>query len=127
MRIHEAHRAAADAVAARPDRPATAVVHDSADVRLMVFRIEPGQQVATHTNASTVVLTVLEGTGIVTGADGERTVGPGSVVTYEPREPHGMRANSERFILIAAIAPRPGERHDGPAKATPAAAVSRPP
>src|SRR5829696_6945277 len=110
MRIHDVRRAAAAAAAARADRPATAIVHDSADVRLVVFRIEPGQQVATHTNASTVVLTVLEGTGIVSGGDGDRVVKPGAIATFEPREPHGMRSTGDRFILVAAIAPRPGNR-----------------
>ena len=110
MQIHDVKSAATAAVAARPDRPAMAVMHDSADVRLVVFRIEPGQQVATHTNASTVVLTVLEGTGIVSGADGDRAVKPGEIATFEPREPHGMRSTGERFILVAAIAPRPGDR-----------------
>ena len=110
MKIYAPRRVAAVAAVARADRPATATVHDSADVRLVVFRIEPGQQVATHTNASTVVLTVLEGSGLVTGADGERAVGAGDVIAFEPREPHGMRATDQRFMLIAAIAPRPGTR-----------------
>ncbi len=110
MKIHDVKRAATAAVAARPDRPGTATLHDSTDLRMVVFRIEPGQQVASHTNASTVVLTVVEGTGIVNCAEGEQTIGPGSIVTYEPREPHGMRATDERFILVATIAPRPRER-----------------
>lgn len=110
MKIHEVLRAATTAVAARPDRAAMAIIHDSADVRLVVFRIEPGQQVATHTNASTVVLSILEGTGIVTGAQGDHTAKPGDIITFEPREPHGMRATGERFILVATIAPRPGDR-----------------
>jgi quercetin dioxygenase-like cupin family protein len=79
-------------------------------VRLIVFRIEPGQHIPTHMNASTVVLTVLEGTGLVTGFEGERAVGLGDVITFEPKEPHGMRSTDERFMLLAAIAPRPGDR-----------------
>lgn len=110
MQIYDAREFADGAVAARADRPATAVMHDSADVRLVVFRIGPGQQVATHTNASTVVLTVVEGTGFVTGAEGERAVGAGDVIAFAPREPHGMRSIDDDFILIAAIAPRPGDR-----------------
>src|SRR5688500_13510298 len=109
MKIYDARGVAAGAVAARADRPATATMHDSPDVRLVVFRIEPRQQVATHTNASTVVLTVLEGSGMVTGADGERAAGAGDVIAFETREPHGMRATDQRFILVAAIAPRPGD------------------
>ena len=110
MRIYDPRRVAAVAAVARADRPAMAAMHDSPDVRLIVFRIEPGQAVATHTNASTVVLTVLEGAGMVTGADVERAVGAGDVITFEPREPHAMRATDQRFMLLAAIAPRPGDR-----------------
>jgi quercetin dioxygenase-like cupin family protein len=110
MQIYNARKLAAAAVAARPDRPSTAVVHDTADVRLVVFRIQPGQQVATHTNASTVVLTVVEGTGVVTGTEGERAVGAGDVIAFAPREPHGMRSIDEDFILVAAIIPRSGDR-----------------
>ena len=110
MKTYDVRRAAAVAAAARTDRPATAVVHDSPDVRLVIFRIEPNQQVPSHTNASTVVLTVIEGTGLVTGAEGERAATVGDVIVFEPREPHGMRASDARFIVLAAITPRPGDR-----------------
>jgi quercetin dioxygenase-like cupin family protein len=111
MKVVDARRAAADAAAPRTDRPATTIVHDSTDARLVVFRIDPGQQVAPHTSPSTVMLTVLSGTGVVSGADGEQAIGPGAVVTYEPDELHGMRATAdaaEPFVLLATIAPRPG-------------------
>jgi quercetin dioxygenase-like cupin family protein len=101
---------AATAVAARPNRPATAVIHDSADARVVVFRIEPGQEVAVHTSASTVLLNIVAGTGAVSGADGERVVHAGDLVSYEPHEPHGMRAVDERLVVVAVIAPRPSAR-----------------
>jgi quercetin dioxygenase-like cupin family protein len=110
MNILDVRRAAAVAAVARADRPATAVVHDSPDVRLIVFRIEPHQVVATHTNASTVVLTVIEGTGFVSGNEGERAATVGDVIVFEPREPHAMRSNGSRFMVLAAITPRPGDR-----------------
>lgn len=110
MKSYDPHALADQAVAGRAERPATTIVHDSADVRLVVFRIEPGQQVARHTSPSTVLLSVLEGEGVVLGADGERTVRVGDVVAYEPHEPHAMRALDERFVLLATIAPRPGSR-----------------
>ena len=110
MRTYDPRAAARDALAARPDRPATAMIHDTPDARLVVFRIAPGQAVPAHTNASTVVLHVLEGSGMVTGADGEHRVEAGTVVTYEPREPHGMRAIKEELTLLAVIAPRPANR-----------------
>jgi quercetin dioxygenase-like cupin family protein len=47
---------------------------------------------------------------MVSGADGERQVQRGTVVAYEPREPHGMRATTEELTLLAVIAPRPTSR-----------------
>jgi quercetin dioxygenase-like cupin family protein len=110
MKIHDPRAAAHEAVATRSDRPAMALIHDTADARLIVFRIAPGQAVPAHTSSSTVVLYVLEGWGIVAGADAERAVGPGTVVTYEPRETHSMRADREQLTLLAVIAPRPASR-----------------
>jgi hypothetical protein len=51
--------------------------------------------------------------GIVTGADGERSVETGDIIAYDAREPHGMRAASERLIIAAVIAPRRGSRSGG--------------
>lgn len=110
MKHYPRSELAVAAVTARPERPATATVHDAPDARLVVFRIEPGQQVPPHTNRSLVILSVQEGSGVVSGADGDRTVHAGDVVVYEPNEPHGMRALEERFIVLATIAPRPGAR-----------------
>jgi quercetin dioxygenase-like cupin family protein len=87
-----------------------ALLHDATDARLVVFRITPGQAVPAHISGSTVVLHVLEGSGIVTGTEGERRVEAGTVVAYEPLEPHGMRADGEEFTLLAIIAPRPASR-----------------
>ncbi len=92
------------------DRPATALVHDSSDARIVVFRIEPGQEVPVHTSTSTVLLTIVSGTGVVIGAEGERTVGAGDIVVYDVQEPHGMRAHEKQLVIAAVIAPRPGTR-----------------
>ena len=110
MKLYDARVVAAEAVANHPTRPATALVHDTADARVVMFRIEPGQEVPVHTSASTVLLVVVSGTGTVAGADGDRRVGPGDIVAYDPREPHGMRAAGEQLVIAAIIAPRPGSR-----------------
>ena len=98
---------AADAVSAKTDRPATAIVHDGPDARIVVFRIEAGQSVAPHTSRSTVLLSIVSGHGLVTGASDEREVHAGDLVVYEPNELHGMRALDEQFVVLATIAPRP--------------------
>lgn len=106
--------AARTALAPNASRPATAILHDSPDARLVVFRIAPGQAVAPHTSPSTVQLLVLEGRGTLTGeANGttvERACAAGDAVLYAPGELHGMRAGDETLVLLATIAPRPGSR-----------------
>lgn len=108
MQLHDAIALARLAVAASPSRPATAVIHDSPDARLVLFRISPSQSVSVHTSPSTVVLTVLSGNGFVTGGTEEREVTAGDVVTFDPKEPHGMRSATDELLLLATIAPRPG-------------------
>ena len=107
MKINSTPALAAGAVANNPDRPATALAHDSADARVVLFRIEPGQAVPVHTSPSSVLLLIVSGSGIVTGADGERAVHAGDLVTYDPKETHGMRAAAETLVIAAVIAPRP--------------------
>ena len=110
MKVLDPGAAARDAVASTPARPATAILLDTPDARLVVFRIEPGQSVAPHNSVSTVILTILEGEGIVLGKEGERNCRPGDIIVYEPGETHGMSAVDQTFRLLATIAPRPGER-----------------
>jgi quercetin dioxygenase-like cupin family protein len=112
--LGEPREAARQAVAANPLRPATAVLHDTADVRQVVFRIAPGQSVPPHRSVSTVLLTVLEGAGVLSGEDHgvsvERRCVTGDTIAYEPNELHGMRAEGETLLLLATITPRPGAR-----------------
>lgn len=107
-------RAAREAVAASPSRPATAVLHDSPDARLVVFRIAPGQVVPPHRSSSTVQLLVLEGTGTLSGEESgapvDRPCAAGDAVLYAPNELHGMRAADDTLLLLATITPRPGSR-----------------
>jgi len=107
-------RAAREAAAPNPTRPATAIVHDAPDARLVVFRIAPGQQVAPHRNTSSVHLAVLAGSGVLAGERGgapeDVACTAGDVVLYAPNELHAMRAESEELLLLATITPRPGAR-----------------
>ena len=110
MKVLSALGAARDAVSAQPSRPATALLHDVPDARAVVFRIDPGQEVAPHTSTSTVMLSVVSGSGTVSGASGESSVKAGDLVTYEVGELHGMKAGAEQLVLVAFITPRPGAR-----------------
>ena len=102
--------AAIAAVSANPAKAATATVHDSADARVVLFRIDAGKAVPVHTSTSSVLLLVVSGSGTVTGAEGDRDVRTGDMIAYAPSEPHGMRATTERLVIAAVIAPRPGSR-----------------
>ena len=103
--------AARAAIGVAATRPATALLFDSADIRLIVFRLKPGMAVPVHTSESSVMLTVLEGEGIIRSDGEERVCDAGDVVCFAPREPHGMNAVNDEFHLLATITPRPGERH----------------
>src|SRR3954463_11967923 len=103
MNLLDPKTAASSAVASSPTRPATAILLDTPDVRLVVFRIEPGQSVAPHHSASTVLLTVLQGRGLLAGRDGERHCEVGALVVYDPGETHSMRAVDQPLHLLATI------------------------
>jgi quercetin dioxygenase-like cupin family protein len=114
MTLLDPLRAAREAVAANASRPASAILHDSPDARLLVFRIAPGQQVPPHRNASSVQLSVLAGRGVLSGEAGGLPVDvpcvAGDVVLYAPNELHAMRAGAEELVLLATIMPSPGSR-----------------
>lgn len=110
MKRYDPGMTARSAVSTSPDRPSVSILHDDDEGRLVVFRLAPGQRVAEHTNASSVFLTVVSGTGYVSGAEGEQPVCPGDIVALEPREPHAMRADQDELVLAALITSRHASR-----------------
>jgi quercetin dioxygenase-like cupin family protein len=125
MHVHDCLAIADNAVSTWAGRAATAIVHDSADARMVVFRLDAGDAVAMHTSTSTVILSVIRGTGIISGPAGGETgetgetqdviVSAGTIVTYEPDELHGMSAPGGPFVVLATITPRPGGRRNAAA------------
>jgi quercetin dioxygenase-like cupin family protein len=96
------------APAPRADRHATALLHDEANVRVVAFRLERGQEVPSHTSPSTVLVHVLAGRGTFTGADDAAAeLGAGASALFFPGEPHGIVAGDEGVAFLAVIAPRP--------------------
>ena len=110
MKLLNVPTAAAEAMAPNPNRPATATLHDSADLRLVVFRLAAGQSVPLHRSTSSVTLTAISGQGFIRGDDGEHAVTAGETVVFDPNEFHGMRAAGCELVLLATITPRPGDR-----------------
>jgi quercetin dioxygenase-like cupin family protein len=106
--------AARNAVPATASRPATAILHDTPDLRLVVFRLAPGQAVPPHRSPSSVLLSVLAGTGALSGEEAsgctEQQCSAGEQMAYAPNELHGMRALDTELLILATITPRPGSR-----------------
>ncbi len=91
----------------RPDRPASAILHDEASVRVVAFTLQPGQVVAPHRSSSTVVVHVLEGHALFQGEGEEQLLRAGESAAYAPGERHGIAAGEDGVRFLALIAPRP--------------------
>jgi quercetin dioxygenase-like cupin family protein len=92
----------------RPERPATRVLHDEPNLRVIAFHLLPGQTVPPHKNASTVMVQVISGEGRFSGEDGEATLRAGESAVYRPGETHSISALDGPLVFHAVIAPRPG-------------------
>lgn len=93
--------------APRPERPATQLLHDEPNVRVIAFHLTPGQAVPPHASASTVVVQVVEGSGVFRGEDGEQRLGVGQAAVYAPGEVHSMEAEGGPLRFLALLTPRP--------------------
>ena len=91
----------------RDDRPATQLLHDSADVRVVAFHLQAGQEVKPHRSSSTVLLQVIEGEGVFSGADSESRLTAGEAALFDREEMHGIRAVEGALRFLAIITPRP--------------------
>jgi quercetin dioxygenase-like cupin family protein len=108
MNVHDPARTPELGEAAASTRPSVFIAENGRHARMVFFRIAPGQEVPTHTSASSVILAVVSGSGFVRGRDGEEPVSAGMVASIAPDEPHGMRAAGEELVLVAVITPGPG-------------------
>ncbi len=98
---------ATEPVVPREDRPTTRLLHDEPNARVVCFQLLPGQRVAEHRSASTVVVQVLEGEGVFRGADGERRLGTGEAAVFAPGETHAIDALDVPLRFLAVITPGP--------------------
>lgn len=97
----------AAAPAPREDRPSSAVLHDEPNARIVYFHLGPGQSVPPHRSESTVVVQVIEGTGVFRGAESEAILAAGQLAVFAPGESHGIEAGATPLRFTAVIAPRP--------------------
>lgn len=92
----------------RADRHATALAHDEPRCRVILFTLAPGQQVPVHSSKSTVVVTVVRGSGVfIGGGDEKATLSVGGSAVYASDEPHGMIAGVDGLSFVAVITPSP--------------------
>lgn len=94
--------------APRAERPATHLLHDEPNLRVVAFRLLEGQEVPAHRSESSVMLTVTEGEGLFRGDEGEVLLCTGEAVVYAPGEMHSIAARGGPLRFLAIIAPRPG-------------------
>ena len=89
-----------------PERVVSKLLHDSERCRVVLFCLEPGQEVAPHQSTSEVVFYGVEGKGTVSVGSDEAGIAPGTIVVCPPMLPHGIKAGS-RTTVLAVITPRP--------------------
>ncbi len=88
------------------ERVVSKLLHDSERCRVVLFCLEPGQEVSPHQSSSEVVFYGVEGKGTVSVGADEAGITPGIIVTCPPMLPHGIKAGS-RTTVLAVITPRP--------------------
>ena len=88
------------------------VVLDSEEdaARLVLIRLEPGQELGEHEVKENAFLIVVD--GVVQIAAGGQTIdaGPGTLVRFDPEERHTVSARDGARLLLL-FAPWPGEGH----------------
>ncbi len=70
--------------------------------RVLRFMLKPGESIKEHhTHDSPFYVVVVKGNGIFAGKDGkEQTVGPNSLLIFDPGESHHIRAEKEELIFV---------------------------
>ncbi len=82
------------------------LLHDSERCRVVLFCLEPGQEVSPHQSTSEVIFYGVEGKGTILVGTDEVEVASGTIVVCPPLLPHGIKAGS-RTTVLAIITPRP--------------------
>jgi len=96
-----------DKISFSKDGPRKEIIYDSKEAKGVLFCLEPGQSVGPHAVSSEIALFAIEGKGIFITGDGEKQAEKGSLVVCKENEQHGIKAEKERFVVLAVISPRP--------------------
>lgn len=87
-------------------RVVSKLLHDSEKCRVVLFCLEPGQEVSPHESSSEVIFYGVEGKGTVLVGTDEVELEPRAFVVCPPMLRHGIKAE-ERTVVLAVITPRP--------------------
>lgn len=82
------------------------LLHDSPRARVVLFCLNPGQEIPPHTSSSEVIFYTVSGKGTIQVSQDREDVEAGYLVVCPPRRLHGIKA-AERMQVLAIIAPRP--------------------
>lgn len=76
-------------------------LHVDKNGRSILFTLEAGQSIREHSSPSSpFFVVILKGNGIFTGGDGaEQTVGPDTLLVFDPDEQHSIRALDELVFV----------------------------
>jgi len=96
-----------DKISFSKDGPRKEIIYDSKEAKGVLFCLEPGQGVGPHAVSSEIALFAIEGKGVFITGDGEKQAEKGSLVVCKENEQHGIKAEKERFVVLAVISPRP--------------------
>jgi quercetin dioxygenase-like cupin family protein len=82
-------------------------VHDSPNIRLILFCFEPGQELPVHSHDvdSEVFLYVIEGEGSFIGGPEDLPAEKGSLLVASVSEPHGIKAKTRMKVLVGITPP----------------------
>ncbi len=85
-------------------------LHVDKNGRVILFTLKPGQTISEHqAPSSPFYVVILSGRGAFTGSDGvEQTVGPNTLLVFDPGEHHAVRAIDEDLAFVGFLHGVPG-------------------
>lgn len=92
-----------------PKGPHAEPVHVDRNGRAILFTLKPGQSIREHNAPSSpFFVVILSGEGVFSGGDGvEQTVGPNTLLVFDPAEQHVIRALDE-LVFVGFLHGAPG-------------------
>jgi quercetin dioxygenase-like cupin family protein len=90
-------------------RPHAEPLHVDTNGRAILFNLKPGQSIREHNvPSSPFFVVILNGQGVFSGGDGvEQTVGPNTLLVFDPAEQHIVRALDE-LVFVGFLHGAPG-------------------